>query len=150
MSGQRRSTALCGRLLLFTALLFGIVAMHSFGHPAEHCASRVSGDADMSGNTAMSVSVTATAVRMPMHHTAESAAEARRAEHPKPVGGMDPSSVCLAVLGAGVLALLLGAAFTHRPTDVPAAVLAQLPHALRPIPPPRRGTLLAQLSVLRV
>ncbi|ARF59853.1 hypothetical protein B1H19_33390 [Streptomyces gilvosporeus] len=118
--------------------------MHSLGHPADHCASRAS------GGTAMSVGTTATAALMPVHHIADPAADAHRADHPKPVGGMDPSSVCLAVLGAGVLALLLGAAFVHRPTDVPAAVLARLPHALRPIPPPRRRTLLAQLSVRRV
>ncbi|MGG7575970.1 DUF6153 family protein [Streptomyces sirii] len=146
MSGQqRRFTAWCGRLLLFSALLFGIVAMHSLGHPAEH-------------RTPQASDTTAMAAAAPAHHhAAEPAAGAPQADrpdpgahHPTPLGGMNPMSVCLAVLGAGFLVLLLGGAFVRGPADVPATALARLPHALRPIPPPRRRTLLAQLSVLRI
>ncbi|MFF4607246.1 hypothetical protein ACFY12_31490 [Streptomyces sp. NPDC001339] len=156
---------MCGRLLLFTALLFGIVTMHTLGHPAEHSAPPM---ADSSAGTAASA---------PAHHAMAPVADAavgdtpvgdapvadvlvadvpradqdaHRAHHPAPLGGMDPMSVCLAVLGAATLVLLFWGVLARRPTDAPATVLARLPHALRPIPPPPRGTLLAQLSVLRV
>ncbi|MGY5080927.1 DUF6153 family protein [Streptomyces nigrescens] len=149
MSGERRSTALCGRLLLFTALLLGIVMMHGLGHPAEH------GAPPASDGTA------ATGAHAPMRHTAEPATtksaadthqahQTHHAHHRAPLGETDPMSLCLAVLGAGVLVWLLGGAFAHRATGVPAAAPARLPHALRPNPPPRRPTLFAQLSVLRV
>lgn len=155
MSGQRRSLAWCGRLLLLAGLLFGIVAMHSLGHLAEHRASRTP-----------SSTVMAAAGAPAHHHAAQPATDGQRpdrwdrgahhssppggAHHSAPPSGTDPMSVCLAVLGTGFLVLLLGGAFVHRPTDVPAAALTRLPYCLQPIPPPRRGTLLAQLSVLRV
>ncbi|GAU65711.1 Syd protein [Streptomyces sp. NBRC 110611] len=142
---------MCGRLLLFTALLFGIVTMHTLGHPAEHSA------------PSMADGGLGTAASAPAHHAAAASVtdvsvtdapradgDAPRAHHPAPLGGMDPMSVCLAVLGAATLALLFCGVLARRPADVPATVLARLPHALRPIPPPPRGTLLAQLSVLRV
>ncbi len=146
MSGQqRRFTAWCGRLLLFSALLFGIVTMHSLGHPAEHRAPQAS------DTTVMAASAAA------HHHAAKSATGAPQADrpdhgahHPAPHGGTDPMSVCLAVLGSGFLVLLLGGALVRGPADVPATAPARLRHALRPIPPPRRRTLLAQLSVLRI
>ncbi|WP_051798103.1 hypothetical protein [Streptomyces sp. NRRL S-337] len=155
LSGQRRSLAWCGRLLLLAGLLFGIVAMHSLGHLAEHRAS-----------PPPHATVMAAAAAPAHHHAARPADDGQRADRPDhgvdhsspaggtdhspPPGGTDPMSVCLAVLGTGFLVLLLGGAFVHRPTDVPAAATTRLPHSLQPIPPPRRGTLLAQLSVLRV
>ncbi|GAA3188067.1 MULTISPECIES: hypothetical protein [Streptomyces] len=87
MAGQRSGTALCGRLLLFAALLFGIVAMHSLGHCADHpaagesamaasahhgggpepmAAARMSpahASADLPGGTASGTTASGTAVR---------------------------------------------------------------------------------------
>ncbi|MBB1252813.1 DUF6153 family protein [Streptomyces alkaliterrae] len=146
MAWQRRTTAWCGRVLLFVALLLGIVTMHSLGHPAEHHASHASGTALLTASA-----------WDPHQHAADTAADKRRpdrvnqrADHPAPLGGMDPISVCLAVLGAGVLTLLLGRVLVHRSGHERAAAPTRLPHALRPNPPPRRGALIARLSVLRI
>lgn len=64
--------------------------------------------------------------------------------------GMDPLSVCLAVLGAFTLVLLLKAGLS-RPGGLaaPARPLARLLDGLRPNPPPPR-ILLSHLSVLRI
>ncbi|NED09183.1 hypothetical protein G3I55_47015 [Streptomyces sp. SID6648] len=127
-----------GQLMLFAALLFGIVTMHTVGHPAEHGES-----AAMSAASASS-----------------SASPAAMGEHPSPHGspgadapmsGMDPLSVCLAVLGVWGLALvgswLLGLRADGRPLGTP--VGAGLLRVLRPNPPPPISVL-ASVSVLRI
>ncbi|MGW5732207.1 MULTISPECIES: hypothetical protein [Streptomyces] len=66
------------------------------------------------------------------------------------MGGMDPLSVCLAVLSALTLVLLLKAGLL-RPggSAVPMRPLTRLLDGLRPNPPPPR-ILLTRLSVLRL
>lgn len=132
MAGQRGAAARCGRLLLFTALLLGIVTMHALGHPAEH-----------GGPAAGSHSM-----RAEVHHAAPPQAPSVHGES----HGMDPMSVCLAVLGSALLALvlLLGAAALRRAATALPALRARLLLILRPIPPPPRHKALARLSVLRV
>ncbi|MFF3033723.1 hypothetical protein ACFVS7_22280 [Streptomyces rubiginosohelvolus] len=139
MAGRTRSRSVTyGQLMLFAALLFGIVTMHTVGHPAEHGES-----AAMSAASASS-----------------SASPAAMGEHPSPHGspgadapmsGMDPLSVCLAVLGVWGLALvgswLLGLRADGRPLGTP--VGAGLLHVLRPNPPPPISVL-ASVSVLRI
>ncbi|WP_432003439.1 hypothetical protein [Streptomyces sioyaensis] len=139
MNGQRRTTAWCGRSLLFAALLFGIVTMHTLGHPVEPSSSHMPGS-----------SVVAAAA--PAHHVTEpTATDEPQAGAPTPFGGADPMSVCLAVLSVWTVALLAAGALSHRPADLTASALTRLSHALWPIPPPgSRRTLLARLSVLRV
>ncbi|CAM5735498.1 hypothetical protein [Streptomyces badius] len=147
MAGRTRSGGVTyGQLMLFAALLFGIVTMHTVGHPAEH-----------GGAAAIS------AASSPMEASASSdtpSPSAAAAGHPSPHGspgadapmsGMDPLSVCLAVLGVWGLALvgswLLGPRVGGRPLGTPAG--AGLPHALRPDPPPPISVL-AGASVLRM
>ncbi|MFI1796089.1 DUF6153 family protein [Streptomyces sp. NPDC020379] len=132
MAGRRGAAARCVRLLLFTALLLGIVTMHSLGHPAEH-----------GGPAAGSHTMRAEA-----HHAAPPRAPSVHGES----HGTDPMSVCLAVLGSALLALvlLLGAAALRRAAAALPALRARLLLALRPIPPPPRHKALARLSVLRV
>ncbi|MFD4002262.1 MULTISPECIES: hypothetical protein [Streptomyces] len=139
MAGRTRSRSVTyGQLMLFAALLFGIVTMHTVGHPAEHGES-----AAMSAASASS-----------------SASPAAMGEHPSPHGspgadapmsGMDPLSVCLAVLGVWGLALvgswLLGLRADGRPLGTP--VGAGLLRVLRPNPPPPISVL-ASVSVLRI
>lgn len=173
MAGQWRVTAWCGRLLLFAALVFGIVAMHSLGHCAEHPASPASGSGAAAHHGPGPAAMTSGRMSpMPLTHgtvhadgaaagqdsdaTAADTGPARlsdgavpRAHAPLPPGGTDPAAVCLAVLTAASL-VLLGAAFARRSADGPAGTLARLPHALRPIPPPPHGILLARASVLRL
>lgn len=114
-----------GQLMLFAALLFGIVTMHTVGHPAEH-----SGSAGMSAASAPTSESPDAMGGHPAPHGSPGA--------DAPMSGMDPLSVCLAVLGVWGLALvgswLLGLRADGRPLGTP--VGAGLPHALRPNPPP--------------
>ncbi|MDT0452091.1 DUF6153 family protein [Streptomyces hesseae] len=154
MHGRRRVAAWCGRLLLFAALLLGIVTMHTLGHPRDHApgatADAVAGAHAMTAGHAQAVAPAmpdATPDAMPGTHA--SASTAHRGGH----GGMDPLSVCLAVLGAGWAAaffLSLVAFFRDRPRTGPVAARAWFSRALWPIPPPPRRKALARLSVLRV
>ncbi|MEU2856410.1 hypothetical protein ACFZB6_00185 [Streptomyces syringium] len=156
MDGRRKATAWCGRLLLFAALLLGIVTMHTLGHPSEH------GSGQPGPTAARPVTHAMPAHAMPAHAAASQAddiapaamaapaADAPRTD-PPPHSGMDPMSVCLAVLAAGwAVALLLGlAAFLRRSGAAAPATRARLLRTLWPIPPPRHKAL-ARLSVLRV
>ncbi|MEU8560796.1 hypothetical protein [Streptomyces cyaneofuscatus] len=135
--GGKGGSVMYGQLLLLAALLFGIVTMHTVGHPA----------AEHAPSAAVSVSVS-DAVAMPV---APSDAAHSSPEH-SPMSGMDPLSVCLAVLGAWGLALigawlLLGLRADGRPLGTP--VGAGLLRVLRPNPPPPISVL-ASVSVLRI
>ncbi|MEV0266085.1 hypothetical protein AB0I49_32755 [Streptomyces sp. NPDC050617] len=148
MYGQRGAAAWCGRLLLFAALLLGIVTMHTLGHPAEraagpHHGSVIAGDsAGGHGNPHMAMGEGGPAADSP------AIAPAAVPAH----GGMDPMSVCLAVLGVWIIGLLVGLAARDRRAHgaAVAAPRSRLPGALWPIPPPPRRKALARLSVLRV
>lgn len=140
-----------GQLMLFAALLFGIVTMHTVGHPAEHGGSSVSAPA-MTEHAAQAPGPD----RAPGLVPAPGVADAQQPPHDSPgsgapMSGMDPLSVCLAVLGVWGLALvgswLLGLRTDGRPlgTRVGAGPL----RVLRPIPPPRISVL-ASVSVLRI
>lgn len=132
MTGPRRETY--GRLLLFAVLLLGVVTMHTLGHPSEN------GPAAHSSMAAVHHEV-----RVPMPESVTAVSPL-----PDPMGGMDPSSVCLAVLGAFTLVLLLAAALGGgRPVCPGAPSPTRLLHALWPNPPPPR-LLLTRLSVLRI
>ncbi|MFI7083533.1 hypothetical protein ACIBUR_08005 [Streptomyces anulatus] len=153
MAGRTRSRSVTyGQLMLFAALLFGIVTMHTVGHPAEHGGSSVSPPAmtehvaqapgqDQAQGLVPAPGV-ADAQQSPPHDSPGSGA---------PMSGMDPLSVCLAVLGVWGLALvgswLLGLRADGRPLGTP--VGAGLLRVLRPIPPPRISVL-ASVSVLRI
>ncbi|MFE1820040.1 hypothetical protein ACFW9S_13665 [Streptomyces anulatus] len=145
MAGRTRSRSVTyGQLMLFAALLFGIVTMHTVGHPAEHGGSSVSAPA-VTGHMApgpVPAPGVVDAQQSPPHDSPGSGA---------PMSGMDPLSVCLAVLGVWGLALvgswLLGLRADGRPLGTP--VGAGLLRVLRPIPPPRISVL-ASVSVLRI
>lgn len=142
-----------GQLMLFVALLFGIVTMHTVGHPAEHGGSSPSAPA-ASEHTAQGPIMNP--AQDPAQALTSGVADARQSPHDSPgsgtpMSGMDPLSVCLAVLGAWGLALvgswLLGLRADGRPLGTP--VGAGLLRALRPIPPPRISVL-DSVSVLRI
>ncbi|MFD4129451.1 hypothetical protein ACFXKK_03250 [Streptomyces globisporus] len=139
MAGRTRSRSVTyGQLVLFAALLFGIVTMHTVGHPAEH-----GGSAAMSAASASSSASPATMGEHSSPHGSPGA--------DAPMSGMDPLSVCLAVLGVWGLALvgswLLGLRADGRPPGTP--VGAVLLRVLRPNPPPPIPVL-ASVSVLRI
>ncbi|MCI4040271.1 hypothetical protein [Streptomyces sp. TRM75563] len=170
MAGTARSgSGTFGRLMLLATLLFGIVTMHTVGHPAEH--SEASSAATTT--TAAERMAPAAPVADPAHPSAHDSPVADPAHpsahdspvadpaHPSsaydspgsdaPMSGMDPLSVCLAVLGVWGLALvgawLLGLRADRRPLGTP--VGAGLPRVLRPNPPPPISVL-AGGSVLRI
>ncbi|WP_326695016.1 hypothetical protein [Streptomyces sp. NBC_01766] len=170
MTATGRSTR-GGQLLLFAALLFGIVMMHTVGHPAQDGAPMTgtvmagAGMPEVRADGARMPEARMPEVRMPEAHPAAAPAMAPAAAHPPtapvphaaPVRAhrqhtehaphqplMDPMSVCLAVLVAWAAALLL-----RHPAGRPAAVAATpLLRALWPNPPPLAPPL-GRLSVLR-
>ncbi|MGV0097307.1 hypothetical protein [Streptomyces californicus] len=208
MAGAVRSRGVsCGQLVLFAALLFGIVTMHTVGHPAEHGGHAASlssaGPAadpsaviaeDLSaifvahsspvtaegfpsvtaesfsaviveGFSSAAVMTDASAAVVAHPSAADTAADTASPSSPgtahtpghgsggdAPTSGMDPLSVCLAVLGAWGLALLatwllLGLRADGRRLGAP--VGAGLLPASRPNPPPSISVL-AAVSVLRM
>lgn len=172
MAGELRGRGVTyGQLVLFAALLFGIVTMHTVGHPADHGGPSSSSAAlpGEHGGPAFPVEAVVAAGHAVAGHTTAGAREAVPApsgvdapyppSHASPASdagpppsGMDPLSVCLAVLGAWGLALLaarllLGLRADGRSPAAPAG--AGLLRALRPNPPPPIPVL-AAVSVLRV
>ncbi|MEU5161534.1 hypothetical protein AB0G74_18270 [Streptomyces sp. NPDC020875] len=162
-----------GRLTLFLALLFGVVTMHTVGHPS----SGHGGGTTPAAHTTPSASpmppltsqgdvhTPAAALDSAVSHAspvswAPGAAEARppvvlpvaRGAVPGP-GSMDPTTVCLAVLGVFGCALLVvaGAWLRRRGTAglAPRAGVTSVAARAGPPPPPPRIRL-AQLSVLRI
>ncbi|MFC8129860.1 hypothetical protein [Streptomyces sp. NPDC057302] len=156
------------QLLLLAALLFGIVTMHTLGHPtghstnhsaspaAAHSTSHGSGPERTVDRHEMSMGDAPASAGMPEGPSpdtgpgADTARARVAASAPTGMGGMDPMSVCLAVLAALTLVLLLKAGLL-RPGGfaVPVRPLARLLDGLRPNPPPPR-ILLSRLSVLRI
>ncbi len=203
----------CGQLVLFAALLFGIVTMHTVGHPAEHGGRAASlssagpaadpsagpaaviaeglsaifvahsspatvegfpsatvegfSSAAVEGFSSAAVMTDASAAVAAHPSAADTATTATTASPSSPgtahtpghgsggdapTSGMDPLSVCLAVLGAWGLALLatwllLGLRADGRRLGAP--VGAGLLRASRRNPPPSISVL-AAVSVLRM
>ncbi|UNO42423.1 hypothetical protein [Streptomyces sp. MST-110588] len=162
---RETSAARRGRLPLLAALLLGIVTMHTLGHPAMghdggpgHLTRAAHLRADLPRSTQTTASAEDPAVRPAGQPAAHSAARPSAGPTMPAKGaaahgtGMDPGSVCLAVLSFWALALLgAGLLLAGRAADLLAATRARLLRGLRPIPPPLpRHKLLARLSVLRV
>ncbi|MEW1581435.1 hypothetical protein AB0407_25480 [Streptomyces microflavus] len=147
-SGSR--SVIFGQLLLLTALLFGIVTMHTVGHPAEHAPSP-SAPVAAPGTTSGAMPVSAPDAMPAAEAASDRAHPSHGSPDHSPMSGMDPLSVCLAVLGAWGLALLgawlSGLRADGRPLGT--AVGAGLLRVLRPNPPPPISVL-ASVSVLRI
>lgn len=160
------------QLLLLAALLFGIVTMHTLGHPTGHSTSPTAGhSSSLATNSATNSAASSTTSHTSGHTSGPEQAVGRHEMSATDEGAnisassktstststsgmdplsMDPMSVCLAVLAALTLLLLLKAGLL-RPGGfaVPARPLARLLDGLRPNPPPPRITL-SRLSVLRI
>ena len=120
---QGKAAAWCGRLLLFAALIAGIVTMHTFGHPAGghgghttlSAAAPHTGGHPMATRSMAAHPVAAHPMAAPpadhpgVHHAAPPSAH--HAADSNGGGAMDPGSVCRAVLSfwAPILLVLLGA-----------------------------------------
>ncbi|MFD8080407.1 DUF6153 family protein [Kitasatospora sp. NPDC059722] len=117
------------RGVLLAALLFGVLTMHTLGHPTGGHGGRHGGEH----------------VAVQVHRSHDVTAD------PGMPGGMDPMAVCLAVpAGWGLVLLAVGGYVLRRAGDSAAAVRALLLAAVRALPPPRGGrSVLAEVSVLR-
>ncbi|MFE6227859.1 DUF6153 family protein [Streptomyces sp. NPDC057854] len=137
---ERAGSALA-HLLLVVVLALGVFMMHATGHP-EGTSSH--------GSTAAASAGTHAAHAPPGADAGGAAHEAaERDEGHAPGSGMDMTTLCVAVLGAWLLAGLVRAALGRRP-DWLVLLLARLTPALGPHAPPRRPPDLARLSVLRI
>ncbi|MFZ4280004.1 hypothetical protein [Streptomyces rhizosphaericola] len=139
VGGVRSGSVVGGQLLLLAALLFGIFTMHTVGHADPDLAAHAAPVAAGAGPSAVSAVEVGGA-----HHSGP-------ASPGSPMSGMDPLSVCLAVLGAWGLALvglwLFGVRVGGRGLGTP--VGAGLLRVLRANPPPPISVL-ATVSVLRI
>ncbi|RSO12154.1 hypothetical protein DMH18_06525 [Streptomyces sp. WAC 06783] len=158
--GQGKAAAWCGRLLLFAALIVGIVGMHTLGHPVGGHGSGAMGAA----HRPMAAAHQEHAQPMPGPHQEHAAQRHTTQEHAARQltvrassiadddHAMNPGAVCLAVLSLWVLVLVrTGRLLGRRAANLLAAVRARLLRGLRPLPPPvPRHKHLARLSVLRV
>ncbi|MET9547664.1 hypothetical protein ABZY36_20525 [Streptomyces sp. NPDC006627] len=150
-----------GQWLLLAALLLGIVTMHTLGHPsgehASHAAVRGGGHGAEAmehgvGHAAVSAPDPAPVPALALKPRSQSQSQSQP-QSPSRDGaagmGMDPLSVCLAVLGAVTLVLLVRAGLSRPGGTLARAPAAGRPSAPRPEAPPPR-VLLSRLSVLRI
>ncbi|EPJ36260.1 hypothetical protein STAFG_6728 [Streptomyces afghaniensis 772] len=153
MSGRLRAGGAFGYLLLVVMLTLGVFAMHTMGHPEGSSGHGMSGAIPAAAGAHQDGMAQKGAASEPSaepqvaaeHGTAASAAKSPVHELP---GGMDPMSVCLAVLTAGLLGLFLHALVVRRQERL-TALLARSMALARPVTPPPRP-LLSELSVLRI
>ncbi|MBZ4322362.1 hypothetical protein, partial [Streptomyces huiliensis] len=114
----------CGRLLLLAALLLGIVTMHTLGHPTGHgrpetgtsASPTTAGGHHAEGHHAGGPHAAPAGRPVPLAVGRPVSAPAAPSPHHHP--SLNPSSVCLAVLGAGAgwaVVLLLALAVLRRP-----------------------------------
>ncbi|WP_329619755.1 DUF6153 family protein [Streptomyces sp. NBC_01255] len=129
-----RAGGALAHLLLVVVLALGVFLMHAVGHP------------EGSGGTTETTAAAHHSTPEPGAHAA--GGDGSDARH-DPGAGMDMTTLCVAVLGAWLLAGLVRAALARRP-DWLTVVLARLVPALGPHAPPRRPPDLALLSVLRI
>ena len=158
MAARRKSAPRPSRCLLAVALLFGIVLMHGLGHPGEHAAPALPGvHAAMASQTP--ATSTASHASAASHVQAASAGGTVTAEPPHhsappaPAHGAGVTTLCLAVLGAGIALLLVTRGVLGRLARRAAAppTAHWFAYALRAIPPPSSpGSLLTRLSLLRI
>ncbi|MFK0233249.1 hypothetical protein [Streptomyces vinaceus] len=156
------------RLLLLAALLLGIVTMHTLGHPSGSHATEdatalapVASAGRAAGHTGPATAHTGerapartaghTGHGDPSGHTAVGTPgdRAPAAEAPPAGTGMDPMSVCLAVLG-GLTLLILGAGPAGPRDAAPLGGAARAPGRSGGPDPPSPRELLTRLAVLRV
>ncbi len=149
MTARRRTRAAgaWAHLLLVVVLALGIFVMHTLGHPegSSHDAHARDDMVSVSEPASMPESVHVQAVA---HAAPSSHDDGTKPSSHKPGTGMDMTSLCVAILGAGVLIGLLRAALGSR-ADWLVRLRAGLVAALRPNAPPPRPDL-AQLSILRI
>ncbi|MGW6981894.1 hypothetical protein ACWGE1_21025 [Streptomyces sp. NPDC054932] len=152
MTRRAQRAAPGARLLLLAALLLGIVTMHTLGHPADSHAMEDVSPAHSVASAEQSVAAGHGGTRhTPVRAAGEpSAAAASSWGHAVPTTGMDPMSVCLAVL-AGLVVVLIGTGRAGSRGAAPLGGAARIPGRFGGGPdPPSPRELLTRLAVLRI
>lgn len=163
--GRTRTGGAPARLLLAAVLALGVFMMHTLGHPKD---STTDGPGAMTeaaapahhGAAPAAAAHDGTSAGPGSGHVGMSAGPAgpgsghRFTPAPAPSphdsgAGMDMTTLCVAVLGAWLLAALVRAALARRPHGG-TPPLARLRAAVAPHAPPPRPPDLATLSILRV
>lgn len=156
-SAARAGGALA-HLLLVVVLALGVFVMHSVGHPEGSSGTGGTHGTETTAATAGAHSEGAApgtsshgSAHEPPHGSPDAPASSYASTHGSTHDsgtGMDMTTLCVAVLGAWLLAALLRAALGRR-TDETAPLPARLLPSLGPNAPPRPPDL-AQLSILRI
>ncbi|GGU83781.1 hypothetical protein GCM10010275_18800 [Streptomyces litmocidini] len=142
--GERAGGAV-GHLLLVVVLALGVFLMHTVGHPEGS-----GGDMSTSTDAVSGPHHGSPAYAPASHDGAPHAGGGSDARHEPGTGtGTDMTTLCVAVLGAWLLAGLVRAALGRR-ADRLVLPLARLVRAVGPHGPPPRPPDLARLSVLRI
>ncbi|MEV6524512.1 DUF6153 family protein [Longispora sp. NPDC051575] len=125
------------RLLFLALLALGVIGMHTFGHPSD--------------SHGAPPAMTGAHAQMAQHSMPAPIAVTQDAVNGAGMG-MDPVDVCLAILAALTIVILVGVlrGFLRRPHVLGWRADRAWSTAGRGPPPPWRGLLLADLSVLRV
>lgn len=156
MSRNARAAGVWGHLLFVVVLAFSVLTMHTLGHPDEHPGPHMG--ATGATHSAASQSVDEADLRGvdDAHSSATvSASQAHKFTGKQPMtghmpsDGMNPASVCLAVLGSLLVTVLLRA-IVARWREWGREPFATAVALLRPNAPPPRCPDLAHLSVLRI
>ncbi|MGX2992788.1 DUF6153 family protein [Streptomyces sp. JNUCC 64] len=143
-----RTVGAWGHLLLVAALALGVFMMHTVGHPDASSGSAAHGSAPVA--TAHGGAASLRTAADPVVSAAPDGGEhGEGSSSPHGSGAaMDLASLCVAVLGAWVVAALLRAAFLQR-AEWLVRLRAGALRVLLPLPPPRAPDLF-QLSILRI
>ncbi|MGW6417859.1 hypothetical protein [Streptomyces sp. NPDC055055] len=155
-----RAGGALAHLLLVVVLALGVFLMHAVGHPegsgggsGAHVAGSGGGHAMAPAASTERAPATAFAGIAGSRPVAAPASPSHGAggsdARHEPGAGTDMTTLCVAVLGAWLLAGLVRAALGRRPEWL-TLLLARLSPARRPHAPPRRPPDLARLSVLRI
>ncbi|MGW8437873.1 DUF6153 family protein [Nocardiopsis sp. NPDC055879] len=126
-SRSRRVGLAWARILLLAALVLGVGAMHTLGHPH---------DGEHGGGQEMTAMV---AAPEPGHAAVDT--------DPPP---MDPTLMCLAIVGLAIALLGVAAVAFHRWPQAPQSAVCLLRRSIRDLSPPPGALSLAQLQVLRI
>ncbi|MEU7514099.1 DUF6153 family protein [Streptomyces sp. NPDC042898] len=135
-----RAGGALAHLLLVVVLALGVFLMHAVGHPE-----------GSGGTTETTASAHHASAPTGAHGADGGGSQGSGSSDARHDSGMamDMTTLCVAVLGAWLLAGLVRAALARRP-DWLAVALARLVPALGPHAPPPRPPDLAQLSILRI
>lgn len=115
------------RILFLAALVLGVVGMHTLGHPH---------DGEHGGGQEMAAMVSGPE---PAHSTADT--------NPPP---MDPTLMCLAIVGVAITLLGVAAVAFHRWPEAPQRAVYLLHRSIRELSAPPDPPSLTQLQVFRI